>query len=84
MRLHHLKLYDPPSPAKRAWWQLPAAEESCLSVCPAPARPGADAGVLVQPRTTVRIESFRLEKPFKITEFNCKPNAAKSTAEPCP
>lgn len=30
------------------------------------------------------IESCRLEKTCKITESNRKPNAAKSTAKPCP
>jgi len=30
------------------------------------------------------IESFRLEKTFKIIEPNCKPNTAKSTTKPCP
>ena len=30
------------------------------------------------------IESFRLEKNFKITESNHKPNTAKSTTKQCP
>ena len=30
------------------------------------------------------IESFRLEKTFKIIESNRKPNPAKSTTKPCP
>jgi len=30
------------------------------------------------------IESFRLEKTFKIIEYNSLPNAAKSATKPCP
>jgi len=30
------------------------------------------------------IESFRLERTFKITESNHKPNTVKSTTKPCP
>jgi len=33
---------------------------------------------------TIFIELFRLEKTFKISEFNYKPNTTKATTKPCP
>jgi len=38
----------------------------------------------VQSRSCRIIESFRLEKTFKIMESNHKPNTAKSSSKSCP
>jgi len=35
-------------------------------------------------RKNLRIESFRLEKTFKVFEFYPKTHTAKSTTKPCP
>jgi len=39
---------------------------------------------LLLPGNSRTIESFRLEKTFKIIESNCKPNTANSTTKLCP